>query len=130
MFYINVPFGILAVLGMLAFIPDTPHAARARFDFFGFATLSLGIGALQLMLDRGQPQDWFGSARDQDRGGDRRRWRCYLFVVHTLTARAARSSSLALFKDRNFFTGNCLHLHRRRRAVRDDGAAAADSCRT
>ncbi len=59
-FYINVPFGILC-------FPRHPrvHARttlrRSRFDFFGFATLSLAIGALQLMLDRGQPKDWFNS---------------------------------------------------------------------
>ena len=61
-FYINLPFGMLATLGLIVL-----HAARAaanvsmRFDWIGFAVLALGIGALQMMLDRGQDQDWFTS---------------------------------------------------------------------
>jgi MFS transporter, DHA2 family, multidrug resistance protein len=49
-FYINLPVGALATLGILIFIRETRHAHREPFDFFGFATLSLAIGALQLML--------------------------------------------------------------------------------
>ena len=60
-FYINVPFGILALLGILAFVPETESERDGRFDFFGFALLSLAIGALQMMLDRGKSLDWFGS---------------------------------------------------------------------
>jgi MFS transporter, DHA2 family, multidrug resistance protein len=59
-FYINVPVGLLAFLGILAFLPET-GARKRRFDFFGFAMLSLGVGALQLMLDRGEQLDWFSS---------------------------------------------------------------------
>src|SRR6202048_3053930 len=59
-FYINLPFGILSVLGTMAFISETP-LRKSRFDFFGFTTLSLAIGALQLLLDRGQLLDWFSS---------------------------------------------------------------------
>jgi MFS transporter, DHA2 family, multidrug resistance protein len=51
-FYINLPFGILAFLGILSFMPET-QIRRSRFDFFGFTMLSLAIGALQLTLDRG-----------------------------------------------------------------------------
>jgi MFS transporter, DHA2 family, multidrug resistance protein len=102
-FYINVPFGILAVLGVLAYFPDTRHLRR-YFDFFGFATLSLFIGALQVTLDRGPSQDWFSSAEVQVEAAI-----CavalYLFVVHTLTAKQP-FIKLAMFKDRNFFTGN------------------------
>src|SRR5580704_50314 len=60
-FYINVPVGILAALGILVFIQETRRAQRELFDFFGFMTLSVGVGALQLMLDRGQLKDWFHS---------------------------------------------------------------------
>jgi DHA2 family multidrug resistance protein len=60
-FYINLPVGALATLGILIFIRETRHAHREPFDFFGFATLSLAIGALQLMLDRGELKDWFSS---------------------------------------------------------------------
>jgi MFS transporter, DHA2 family, multidrug resistance protein len=53
-FYINLPVGLLCTLGTLIFIRHTRHVHREPFDFVGFLTLSLGIGALQLMLDRGE----------------------------------------------------------------------------
>src|SRR5882762_412312 len=102
-FYINVPVGILSALGLLGFMRDS-QTQRQTFDFLGFATLSLAIGALQIMLDRGQLQDWFSSTEI-----------CleaalaavafYLFMVHTLTARAP-FVSLGLFRDRNFTVGS------------------------
>src|SRR5258708_19850257 len=61
-FYINLPFGALALAGILAYVPETPHRGRP-FDLFGFAMLSLAIGALQLMLDRGELKDWFSSTQ-------------------------------------------------------------------
>lgn len=61
-FYINVPFGLLALLGIFAFVPETERDRARPFDFFGFALLSLAIGAQQLMLDRGELKDWFSSA--------------------------------------------------------------------
>jgi DHA2 family multidrug resistance protein len=60
-FYINLPVGILAFLGILAFVRETRRERGYRFDFLGFALLSLGVGALQIMLDRGEQNDWFGS---------------------------------------------------------------------
>jgi MFS transporter, DHA2 family, multidrug resistance protein len=101
-FYINVPFGIMSFLGIGSFVPET-EKRRTPFDFFGFITLSLGIGAMQIMLDRGQVQDWFSSTEI---------WietiiagiSFYLLAVHTATARAPFISP-ALFKDRNFSTG-------------------------
>src|SRR5204862_11678 len=60
-FYINLPVGVLAALGIFLFIRETRHGHRERFDFFGFASLSLAIGALQMLLDRGELKDWFGS---------------------------------------------------------------------
>src|SRR5271170_8005534 len=48
-FYINLPFGILAFLGVLSFLPET-QARKSRFDFFGFTALSLSIAAFQIML--------------------------------------------------------------------------------
>ena len=50
-FYINLPVGVLCTLGVLVFHRQTRYVHREPFDFFGFLTLSLGIGALQLMLD-------------------------------------------------------------------------------
>ena len=50
-FYINLPFGILALLGILTFVPETVRDRSRSFDVFGFALLSLAIGALQMMLE-------------------------------------------------------------------------------
>ena len=60
-FFVNLPFGILTVLGLSAFMRETPTRNDIPFSWFGFLTLSLGIGALQMMLDRGQDQGWFDS---------------------------------------------------------------------
>jgi DHA2 family multidrug resistance protein len=103
-FYINVPFGILAFLGILSFMPET-ELRKSRFDFFGFAALSLAVGAFQLMLDRGQLKDWFNSAEIVAEAVA-----CgvafYLFIVHMLTTTKPPFVSPGLFKDRNFVTGN------------------------
>src|SRR5947209_4427082 len=59
-FYINVPIGIVTFLGLSAFLSETKRQALS-FDWLGFATLSIAVGALQLFLDRGEQLDWFGS---------------------------------------------------------------------
>src|SRR5205809_420676 len=53
-FYINLPVGLIACLGILIFIRETRHTHREAFDFFGFVTLSIAVGSLQMLLDRGQ----------------------------------------------------------------------------
>ncbi|HMD33261.1 MAG TPA: DHA2 family efflux MFS transporter permease subunit [Candidatus Acidoferrales bacterium] len=65
-FYINVPVGILVFLMILRLIEDPPWAKRlsgaaARIDYVGVSLLILGVGALQILLDKGQEDDWFGS---------------------------------------------------------------------
>jgi DHA2 family multidrug resistance protein len=60
-FFVNLPFGILTVLGLSAFMREGVVKRDIPFAWFGFLMLSLGIGALQLMLDRGQDQGWFDS---------------------------------------------------------------------
>jgi DHA2 family multidrug resistance protein len=65
-FFINVPVGIIALFLVYRLIEDPPWANRvkgalARFDYIGVSFLVLGVGALQVMLDRGQEDDWFGS---------------------------------------------------------------------
>jgi MFS transporter, DHA2 family, multidrug resistance protein len=65
-FYINVPVGILALLLVSQLIQDPPDLSRLkgampRFDYVGFGLLALGVGALQIALDKGQEDDWFGS---------------------------------------------------------------------
>ena len=59
-FYVNLPVGLLALAGLIVFLPRSERRPRS-FDFFGFAMLSLAIGALQLMLDRGEQVEWFAS---------------------------------------------------------------------
>jgi DHA2 family multidrug resistance protein len=65
-FYINVPVGILALILVYQLVEDPPYITRLRkqlsgFDFIGFSLLTLGVGALQIVLDKGQEDDWFGS---------------------------------------------------------------------
>jgi MFS transporter, DHA2 family, multidrug resistance protein len=65
-FYINVPVGIVALILIYQLIEDPPYIARLKarlssFDFIGFSLLTLGVGALQIVLDKGQEDDWFGS---------------------------------------------------------------------
>ena len=103
-FFINVPIGVLAFVGLTLFLSETKSAARVKLDLFGFMMLALAIGSLQLMLDRGQTKDWFNSLEICVEGS------CvlffgYLFVAHTLTARKP-FIDLALFADRNFLLGS------------------------
>ncbi|MBV9287013.1 MAG: DHA2 family efflux MFS transporter permease subunit [Hyphomicrobiales bacterium] len=60
-FFVNLPFGILTTVGLSAFMSETPVKRGAPFSWFGFLSLSLGIGALQMMLDRGEQLGWFDS---------------------------------------------------------------------
>ena len=106
-FYINVPVGIVAAIGILLFIPYNRPNRREPFDFFGFVTLSMGIGGVQLMLDRGPRLDWFDSTEI-----------CieatvaalafYLFIVHTVTATDRSFLNRDLLKSPNFVTGTVL----------------------
>jgi DHA2 family multidrug resistance protein len=102
-FFINVPIGALALLGMIAFLPESPPRAGERLDWFGFGTLSLAIGALQVLLDRGEELDWFGSGEIVIEAIIAA---CafYLFLVHTFTAREPFVKP-SLFRDRNFTAG-------------------------
>ena len=60
-FLINVPVGILTFLGAWFFLPKKEPGHPPKFDLFGFATIAIAIGALQLMCDRGETNDWFGA---------------------------------------------------------------------
>jgi DHA2 family multidrug resistance protein len=102
-FFVNLPFGIAAVLGLLFLMPKVKPAPRTLFDWTGFAVLSLGLGGLQIALDRGEELDWLSSNSIII---------CfilaglgfYLFTVHMLTARNTFIPR-AIFKDRNFVAG-------------------------
>lgn len=99
-FYVNAPFGIAATLGLWLVFKDTHRNDELKFDWPGFGFIALGIGALQLMLDRGNTQDWFGSTEIiiyavlTGLG-------LFLFLVHMLTAEKPFLPR-AMFKDRNF----------------------------
>lgn len=102
-FYINVPFGILSLLGVIALAKESPLDRERPFDLFGFFLLSLAIVSLQLMLDRGQSQYWFDSGEIV--------FECilallalYLFIVHMFTHKNAYVNP-QLFRDRNFSLG-------------------------
>jgi DHA2 family multidrug resistance protein len=65
-FFINLPVGVVALGLVLRLVEDPPYlgrlkAAGVKLDYVGLALLTLGVGALQIMLDRGQEDDWFGS---------------------------------------------------------------------
>ncbi len=102
-FYINIPFGILATVGLILFMPRSHPNFNMKFDWIGFGVLSLGIGSLQLMLDRGGDQDWFTS-REIVVEAVLGALGVYLFVVHMLTADRPFIPP-AMFNNRNFSTG-------------------------
>ena len=106
-FYINLPVGALCALGIFVFIRQSRPMRREQFDMFGFAMLSIAVGSLQLMLDRGQIKDWFHSTEI---------WieatiaaLCfYLLVVHTMTAGERSFLNRELLKSPNFVAGSLL----------------------
>src|ERR1700724_1353659 len=56
-FYINLPVGVLTLLGIMTFLGESGRDRRAKLDWMGFGTLSLAIGSFQIMLDRGEELD-------------------------------------------------------------------------
>ena len=102
-FYVNLPFGLLAIAGLWFFLDDGRRSSAVKFDWTGFAVLSLGIGALQLMLDRGELKDWFGSTEiivEAVLAG----LGLYLFVVHVMLAEQPFIPP-RIFRDINFSAG-------------------------
>jgi DHA2 family multidrug resistance protein len=104
-FFINVPIGSLAFWGIWRYIHGEPGARRIRFDMFGFVTLSIAIGALQMLLDRGEQNDWFSSVET---------WVELIlttlsfayFIGHTLTRPAGTTFvDFRLLKNPNYVTG-------------------------
>jgi DHA2 family multidrug resistance protein len=104
-FLINLPVGVLSFYGVYRYIhEDRPRDTESRFDVFGFATLAVAIGLLQLLLDRGEQVDWFDSIEI----------RIYavcafvsftFFLLHTATAGKKSFFKVALLQDRNFAMG-------------------------
>jgi DHA2 family multidrug resistance protein len=98
-FFVNLPFGIIAVLGLMFLMPKVPDGAKTRFDWIGFGVLSLGLAGLQIALDRGEELDWLSNTSIivcfvlAGLG-------IYLFVIHMMTARNTFIPR-AIFQDQN-----------------------------
>ncbi|HEX3667205.1 MAG TPA: DHA2 family efflux MFS transporter permease subunit [Rhizomicrobium sp.] len=107
-FYVNLPFGIAAVTGIWFFLRDTARSPNLKFDWFGFAVLGLGLGALQLMLDRGTDKDWFSSMEIVVETVVAATG-IYLFLVHMFTSHKSFVPR-EIFGDRNFVTALVLML--------------------
>jgi DHA2 family multidrug resistance protein len=102
-FYINVPIGALCFFGMTIYLSETARQATAKLDWFGFGMLGLTVGALQVMLDRGEELDWFGSGEillEAVVAGSA----FWLFLTQTFTRRNPFVNP-RLFYDRNFSAG-------------------------
>jgi MFS transporter, DHA2 family, multidrug resistance protein len=105
-FFINLPIGIVAFMGLSAVMPETVKNHAAKLDLAGFALLSLAVAATQMMLDRGQTLDWFDSNEIKVEAvlaalG------FYLFAVHVSTSKAPFVST-AIFRDRNYVVATVL----------------------
>ena len=106
-FFINLPIGIITVIGLMLFMDETEQKTHLRFDWFGFLSLAVGIGALQLMLDRGEQVGWFDSSEIiletiVSIVG------FYYFLAHSLTT-TEPFVRFDIFRDRNY-VGACLFM--------------------
>jgi DHA2 family multidrug resistance protein len=104
-FFINLPIGAMAFYGIWRYIQPQTATRGMRFDVFGFAMLSLAIGALQMLLDRGQENDWLAATETWVELGV-----CAVaaacFAVHTAFTPAGQSFlDYRLLKNRNYITG-------------------------
>jgi MFS transporter, DHA2 family, multidrug resistance protein len=106
-FYINLPIGILCTVGLLIFLRQNRNMHREEFDFVGFFTLSMAIGAFQLMLDRGSQKEWFSSLEiciEATLAG----LGFYLFIVHTATTGERSFLNRDLLKNTSFIAGTLM----------------------
>ncbi|MFC0240383.1 MDR family MFS transporter [Rhodopseudomonas telluris] len=102
-FFVNLPFGIVTVAGLMLFMDETELNSGAKFDWFGFGALAVGIGSMQLALDRGEQLDWFESKEIITEAivavvG------FYYFFAHSFTT-PRPFIQFAIFKDKNFIGG-------------------------
>jgi DHA2 family multidrug resistance protein len=104
-FFINVPIGAIAFYGIWRYIRPTAPVRRVNFDAFGFVTLSLAIGSLQMLLDRGEQNDWFASGETWIEAVLLALSLSY-FVAHTALRPAGQSFlDYRLLKNPNYVTG-------------------------
>jgi MFS transporter, DHA2 family, multidrug resistance protein len=99
-FFINLPIGLAALVGVLLIVPESETARKRRLDWIGFATLALGLAALQMILDRGERLEWFASTQivllALIAG-----LALYFFLLRSLS-RTDAFLDLRLFRNRNF----------------------------
>src|SRR3979411_2773715 len=106
-FFVNLPFGVFTVLALLVVIGEAKENRDLRFDWFGFAALAAGIGALQIALDRGEQLGWMESNEIIAEfivsivG-------FYYFFAHSFTT-SKPFIQFAIFKDKNF-VGGCVFM--------------------
>lgn len=105
-FYINLPVGVIAMFMCNAYVEDPPYLQKSKggdIDYIGFSLMAVGLGLLQVVLDKGQDADWFSAP-----------WICWstFIIIASLTAfvfwehRAKNPVvHLYIFKDVNFSTG-------------------------
>jgi len=106
-FLINLPIGVVTVIGLMLFMQETDRHEHLRFDWFGFLALAVGIGSLQLLLDRGEQVGWFDASEI---------WiemivsivGFYYFFAHSLTTDEP-FVRFEMFRDRNFVSG-CIFM--------------------
>src|SRR5271155_4393595 len=106
-FFVNLPFGIVTVAGLMIFMDETRKNLDLRFDWFGFLALSIGIGSMQVALDRGEQLGWLESNEIIAEiiiaaAG------FYYFFAHSFTTDRP-FIQFALFRDRNFLPG-CIFM--------------------
>ena len=108
-FYINIPIGAVALVMIYKFVVDPAYiknAKRTRFDGIGLGLLAVWLGALQIILDKGQEDDWFGATWV--------RWACIVLIVGFVAFLIRQFSAsqpmvnLRVFKNRNFAVGSLL----------------------
>ena len=101
-YYVNLPLGIPALIVLWWLLPSRPLEGR-RLDLFGFASIGLALGALQLVLDRGQSKDWL-SSKEIVTEGIIALSAFWIYLVHTRTAREPLFNR-GLFANPNFLVG-------------------------
>ena len=106
-FFVNLPFGIVTVAGLMVFMDETELNLKMKFDWFGFLALAIGIGSMQLALDRGEQLGWLESNEIIIEAiiaviG------FYYFFAHSFTT-SRPFIQFAIFKDKNF-VGGCIFM--------------------
>jgi len=108
-FFINIPIGIVSVMTIAAFIKDPPYLKRvstARIDYWGIILLALGLGCLQVVLDKGQQEDWLNSPFILSLVGISAACLVLFIIVELLIDEPV--VHLRIFKNKSFSAGNTL----------------------